>query len=352
MVRKKNQKHADRAVVVGPTTGNPSLGAKRPSRGKLARCLDHCVTTVQEKLGSGPDAFLASRQTGADFSRECLASLFKLASSLHSPRLPYYSRTLETSSAQHVTIEQIWGQMNMLLRPVLRRLKENIRRMQETSNGNEAPVTRVTGNKRGEGSADAKCNERASVEDVDACSQGTSQLDESDLDKEISSLLAKQRDAKKRRKSNGNGDESWRYVFGKDNEESETDVERSESLGDKDEEDCQVAGHRRQRTRARGEVRGENFWDGDDQGQMDEEELEALKEMYGEDFVPHEDEYFEDEGDDMDVDDPLLEEDLKWDDPTAALDEEDSGTVAGGKRGYVEDDNILEDEEGFEGDRG
>ncbi|RNC44207.1 putative U3 small nucleolar ribonucleo protein MPP10 [Trypanosoma cruzi] len=66
--------------------------------------------------------------------------------------------------------------------------------------------------------------------------------------------------------------------------------------------------------------------DDDDDNEEEEEderaveELAAMKEMYGEDFVPDED---DDDGAEDDDDDPHFEEDLAWDDPTAVFKESD-----------------------------
>ncbi|RHW73487.1 U3 small nucleolar ribonucleoprotein MPP10 [Trypanosoma brucei equiperdum] len=328
--------------------------------------------SVQAKLDGGPDVFLSSRQGGSDLTRECLASLYKLASSMHSRQLTYYSKSLETSRARHVTLEQIWGQMSMLLPPVFRRLRENVRRAQKMYGCGETQGSQVkqrsSDNKSGNGMYNGKKDKEDNREDdVDASSAHTSQLNESDLDNEIAELLAKQREARERRKRNA-ADDSWRYVFGKGDGEEDADAEGGEgwSEGEEDREDGSESGNdnemdalrgRRKGSRdvtAPGDFGGDGEDADDEEKQLAQEELEALKEMYGEDFVPNEEdeecEYDDGEGD-LGDDDQLLEEDLKWDDPSAVFSGKDAALKGEGEGWYDAEDDILA-ETGQEGDMG
>ncbi|RNF22037.1 putative U3 small nucleolar ribonucleoprotein MPP10 [Trypanosoma conorhini] len=282
----------------------------------LPRRLKGSVGNVHQVLDGGLDQFFSSREAGEEASRQCLSSLFALASSLHTPRLPYYGKSLETSRARHVTVEQIWGQMNMLLRPVLRRLQDNVRRAQKAVKGSSTPQQR--GAKRGQtkrprddGASDAADEAR------DVLSTRTSELSESDLDEEIAGLLAEQRQrrrlAQPARQSDLNGGDSWRYALGKGGDGGEDDDD-GDADGGAGEDEAAAS-------------------DDEDDARRGEEELAALKEMYGDDFVPD----AEDEGDEEEGgDDPHFEEDRVWDDPTAAFSEGD-GRYFGG------DDILAED---------
>ncbi|ESL07119.1 U3 small nucleolar ribonucleoprotein MPP10 [Trypanosoma rangeli SC58] len=308
----------------------------------LPRRLKGSVGTVYQALDGGLDHFFSSRKAGAEASRQCLSSLFALASSLHTPRLPYYSKSLETSEARHVTVEQIWGQMNMLLRPVLRRLQDNVRRAQKTVKGSSAPQQR--GAKRGQAKRPRDdAGESDAVEEArDVLSTKTSELSESDLDEEIAGLLAEQQQQQQQQrrlvkpvKKNGpNGDDLWRYAFGKGDGDGDGDGEKDEEEGDEDDDNNGDADARIRLRHARAMVEADNDDEAaeEDDDRRGDEELAALKEMYGGDFVPDE----EDEVDEEDGGDPHFEEDLTWDDPTAAFNEGDG-------RYFGSDDILVED---------
>ncbi|EAN96799.1 putative U3 small nucleolar ribonucleoprotein MPP10 [Trypanosoma cruzi] len=296
----------------------------------LPRKLKGSVGTLQQALDNGLDHFFSSRKAGEETSRQCLSSLFVLASSLHTPRLPYYKKSLETSAARHVTVEQIWGQLSMLLRPVLRRLQDNVRRLQKTVNASSASQ------KRGSTRVQTKRpRDDVNVDDSDALEEGkdvlstrNSQLSESDLDEEIAQLLVEQQQQRRKlakpASTNGhNGDDLWRYALGKgdgdgNDENGDADVDGE---GDDDEDsNSDLARIRRRHARA---MAGADDDDDNEEEEEDEravEELAAMKEMYGEDFVPDED---DDDGAEDDDDDPHFEEDLAWDDPTAVFKESD-----------------------------
>ncbi|RNF08136.1 putative U3 small nucleolar ribonucleo protein MPP10 [Trypanosoma rangeli] len=313
----------------------------------LPRRLKGSVGTVYQALDGGLDHFFSSRKAGAEASRQCLSSLFALASSLHTPRLPYYSKSLETSQARHVTVEQIWGQMNMLLRPVLRRLQDNVRRAQKTVKGSSAPQQRSA--KRGQAKRPRNdAGESDAVEEArDVLSTKTSELSESDLDEEIAGLLAEQQQQQQRRrlakpvKKNGlNGDDLWRYAFGKgdgdgdDDGDADGEDEKDEEEGDEDDDNNGNADARIRLRHARAMVEADDDDEAaeEDDDRRGDEELAALKEMYGGDFVPDE----EDVSDEEDGGDPHFEEDLTWDDPTAAFNESDG-------RYFGNDDILLDD---------
>ncbi|ORC90132.1 putative U3 small nucleolar ribonucleo protein MPP10 [Trypanosoma theileri] len=296
----------------------------------LPRKLRSCVDTIHTTLDGGPDVFLASRQTSEETSRQCLASLYLLASSLHTPQLPYYSKSLETSRKRHVTVEQIWGQMNMLLRPVLRRLQDNVRLAQKKFNGTAAQQREgTTLEKKQQESKKRSRDEDLEGDEKDVLSTKTSELSEGDLDEEIAQLLEEQqrrREQKKSGKKDANGDNSWRYAFGKGNEDEDDEAELDGKSGedemeddvDDDNDDDGEARIRRRHARAMASMEEDEDEDEDKRG---DEELEALKEMYGEDFEPGDED--EDEGVNGSDEDPQLEEDLAWDDPSATFDERD-----------------------------
>ncbi|KAG8346375.1 putative Mpp10 protein [Trypanosoma vivax] len=334
-----------------------------PADMAVPRRLRHSIRSVRGRLDVEPEAFLASRRDAGCLSRECLASLFKLASSLHSRRLPYYSRLLETSEARHITVEQIWGQMNMLLRPVLRRLRDNVRQAQRTF--------RTSSNNKPEKSDVVKRNAESKVSGKEALivndasdhmhSARTSELDESELDDEIADLLAQQEVRQKMKgasKTRGD-DQSWRYAFGMGNGGDELEEEEGDSDGSgadalhedgvsEGESGSSLAGSRpagvgaRPRKRS-ARVMGGDMEDEDENGRANEE-LEALKEMYGDDFEDEEGAYGDEEDEVDGYDDPLLEEDMKWDNPTAGFDEE--GEAYFGDGDFLPDDNLLDGQNG------
>ncbi|KEG13878.1 putative U3 small nucleolar ribonucleo protein MPP10, partial [Trypanosoma grayi] len=336
-----------------------TAAASTTDEAQLPRRLKASLLPVRATLDAGPDFFLASRHVSEEASRRCLASLFSLASSLHSPQLPYYSKSLETSRARHVTPEQVWGQLNMLLRPVLRRLQDNVRRAQKTFSSasyeqqHAGAVRRQTKRRRDE---DNDNNEEGG--DKDALSTKTSEMSESDLDEEIAQLLAVQQQRRQQAKSGSkgaDGDHAWRYAFGKGNE----DDDEAEWGGEKDEEDGNDEDddddgdnarirrrHARAMTAAAANGDEDEDDDDDDDGQRGEEELAALREMYGEDFVPEDD---DDDGSAAEAggdedDDPQLEEDLAWDDPSAPFNERD-GQYWGGDDDILADDGTAQHEQ-------
>ncbi|KAH9598944.1 U3 small nucleolar ribonucleoprotein complex [Trypanosoma melophagium] len=307
--------------------------SKKPSsEAELPRRLRSCVGTIHTTLDGGPDVFLASRQTSEEASRQCLASLFALASSLHTPQLQYYSKSLETSRKRHVTVEQIWGQMNMLLRPVLRRLQDNVRLAQKRFGNSKARKREdTTLEKQHQQGKKRSRDEDPTANGNDVLSANASELSEGDLDEEITQLLAEQqrrREQKKSGKKDLKGDNSWRYAFGKGNEDEDDEAELDgksaeddmEDGADDDNDDGGEARIRRRHARAMASMEEENNED-EDEDRRGDEELEALKEMYGEDFEPDEDD--EDEDVNGSSEDPQLEEDLAWDDPSATFDERD-----------------------------
>ncbi|EKF33082.1 U3 small nucleolar ribonucleoprotein MPP10, putative [Trypanosoma cruzi marinkellei] len=308
----------------------------------LPRKLKGSVGTLQQALDNGLDHFFSSRKVGEETSRQCLSSLFVLASSLHTPRLPYYKKSLETSAARHVTVEQIWGQMNMLLRPVLRRLQDNVRRLQKKVNVSSAPQkrgsTRVK--KKRPRDDDDDDHSDAAEEGKDVLSTKTSQLSESDLDEEIAQLLAEKQQqrrklAKPASKNGHNGDDLWRYALGKggdgDGNDDNGDAEVDGEGDDDDDSSNDLARIRRRHARAMAGADDDNEEEEEDEGA--DEELAAMKEMYGEDFVPDED---DGDGAEDDEEDPHFEEDLAWDDPTAVFKETDGM--------YFGSDDILADD--------
>jgi U3 small nucleolar RNA-associated protein MPP10 len=334
-------------------SGAPTATALPAKAGRLGGQLRSSGRVIDQLTSSHLDHLVASRRSGDVISRESLASLYSLATKLHSPTLRFASSTIETSKERHITTEQVWGQLNMLMRPVLRQLESSVRRAQklygdaDSTGGKKAkqPPQQKSKKKTSEdghsgddsgAENDAEAGLRgvggSGAADKDILSTRTSELDESDLDDEIDDLLQKYA-AKKRAKGKDvkkgvEGDDAWRYAFGKGNlEEDEEDVD------DWDGEDSDHGTSRRRREEAE-----------EEEGDADEE-LAALKELYGEDFEDDGHGFIGDEEDE----DPDLVDDIELDDPANEH----------GDDGYSERDgmyfgkgDILHDEAGdFEEDQ-
>ncbi|AYU80563.1 U3 small nucleolar ribonucleoprotein MPP10, putative [Leishmania donovani] len=354
------------------SASSPGKAVAAPPLGGQLRSSKH----VLERLTSSHlDHLVASRRGGDTVSRESLAALYSLATKLHSPALRFVSNTIETRKERHITTEQVWGQLNMLMRPVLRQLENNVRRAEMlyagSGKGTSAKAARQQSRKaeapsgKGDDGGRSAHKPGGDTAEKDILSTRTSELDESDLDEEIEALLAKQAAKRKLRKEakkgGGGGDDSWRYAFGKDNAGEEDDAE--------DDWDGEDSGHGRSRRRRREEAEEEDDVDFEEDerdgtpsdrrardrnlramadaegGAESEEELAALRELYGDDFED-DGRGFGEEGDE----DPDMEEDIELDDPAndaagEAYNEQD-GT-------YFGKGDILNDEAGdFEEEHG
>ncbi|KAG5473733.1 hypothetical protein LSCM1_04363 [Leishmania martiniquensis] len=354
----------------GKALAAPKLGGQLRSS---ARVLDRLT-------GSQLDYLAVSRRDGDAVSRESLAALYSLATKLHSPALRFVSSSIETRKERHITTEQVWGQLNMLMRPVLRQLENNVRRAEKLfggkGEGNSAKAVRQQSRNAQVLSREDDRGSRSGGE-KDLLSTRTSELDESDLDEEIRALLTKQAAQQKSRKearggAGGGGGDAWRYAFGKDN------------AGDDDEEDDwdgEDSDHERSRRRRRQEAEEEAEGDGDvdfeeerggalpdrrardrnkramadaeeeedmdaEDGAEAEEELAALRELYGDDFEDDGRGFLGEEEDE----DPGMEEDIELDDPAY----ETTGAVYSERDGaYFGKGDILNDQAGdFEEDDG
>ncbi|KPA80392.1 putative U3 small nucleolar ribonucleoprotein MPP10 [Leptomonas pyrrhocoris] len=375
---------------------------------KLGGQLRSSVRVMDRLTSSHLDHLVASRRSGDAVSRDSLAALYSLATKLHSPALRFASNAIETSRERHITTEQIWGQLSMLLRPVLRQLQEGVRKAEKLyGDGTEG---RKEGNKRRRAAQQLRRKEKADADDAsdasdkdedlrgvggsgaaadDVLSTRTSELDESDLDEEIADLLQRQAAKKKAKgkeaKKDDDGADAWRYAFGKSNldeddeEEDDDDWDgedsdrgtsrrrrREEAAADEeaeeDEDDDEKAGDRRTRDR---NLRAMADADDEEEENDADEELAALKELYGEDFEDDGRGFVGDEEDE----DPGLAEDIELDDPAnedgrggdaAAYSERDgiyfgkgdilndeAGDFEGAEGGLYGDEAAFEDEDGF-----
>ncbi|KAG5490482.1 hypothetical protein JKF63_00602 [Porcisia hertigi] len=351
------------ATLSGKAVVVPRLGGQLRSS---ERVLDQLTS-------SHLDHIVASRRSGDVVSRDSLAALYSLATKLHSPALRFTSNAIETRKERHITTEQVWGQLNMLMRPVLRQLENNVRRAEKLYGGSgagvsarkvrqkKAPEMKVPSSEDvGDASADDNLGGDATRKDI--ASTRTSELDESDLDEEIEALLANQAAKRKSRKGarEGGGDgagDTWRYAFGKDTvgEEDEDDWDGEDSdqgtsrrrrrQEAEEEEGGPVLPHGRARDRSmRVMADTEDEEDGDaEDGAEVEEELVALRELYGDDF--------EDDGHGLfggEEEDPDLLADTELDDPANGA----AGDAYNERDGtYFGKGDILHDEAGdFEDD--
>ncbi|KAG5473451.1 hypothetical protein LSCM4_03518 [Leishmania orientalis] len=361
-----------------PTSTSASSPGEAVSAPKLGGQLRSSARVLDRLTSSQMDYLVVSRRSGDTVSRESLAALYSLATKLHSPALRFVSSSIETRKERHITTEQVWGQLNMLMRPVLRQLENNVRRAEKLFGGNSESTPAKTAQRRsckaevpsredGRGSRSADELGGAAAE-KDILSTRTSELDESDLDEEIQALLAKQAAKPKSRKESkeaagdGSGD-AWRYAFGRDcagdedDEEGDWDGEdsdhgtsrrrrREEAEEDgrmnfeEDERDGALTGRRaRDRNqRAMVDAEGQNDSDAED-GAEAEEELAALRELYGDDFEDDGGGFLGDEEDE----DPDMEEDIELDDPA---NETAGGAYSERDGAYFGKGDILNDETG------
>ncbi|KAG5474018.1 hypothetical protein CUR178_04129 [Leishmania enriettii] len=355
-----------------PTSTSASSPGKAVSAPKLGGQLRSSARVLDRLTSSQMDYLVVSRRSGDTISRESLAALYSLATKLHSPALRFVSSSIETRKERHITTEQVWGQLNMLMRPVLRQLENNVRRAEKLFGVSSESAPAKTAQRR---SCKAEVpshkdgrRSRSAAAEKDILSTRTSELDESDLDEEIQALLAKQAAKRKSRKDSkkaagdGSGD-AWRYAFGKDRAGDEDDEE-----GDWDGEDSDHGTSRRRRRkeaeedsrmnfeegerdaaltgrrsrdrdqRAMADAEGQNGSDAED-GAEAEEELAALRELYGDDFEDDGGGFLGDEEDE----DPDMEEDIELDNPA---NETAGGAYSERDGAYFGKGDILNDETG------
>lgn len=323
--------------------------------------------------------------------------------------LPYHVAKLETSEEKHVTSSQIGGQLHVLLRPVLRRLEDRVREAERLFGNREKKSKRkiplsssslIREDEEEDMQQDTKkkkgVGRRGKEEDFDG---HLSDMSEEALDEEIERLLQIQEERRKRstrrkgeEEEKGEDDEGdakegrkrssssstekkdkngWRYAFGKGNEEEEDDDEEDKSMEDEDGKGrpCQSSSKEKKKSlggaddddeeeegedplvsawHRRAMMEAGNEEEDDDKGDADDE-LAALKEMYGEDFEEEDGKGFlENEDDD---EDQLEEEEEEEDDNPASLYREQDGKYYGGEDMLQDPDDGMwgaggEEEEG------
>ncbi|CCW67423.1 unnamed protein product [Phytomonas sp. Hart1] len=280
-----------------PTPTDPAL---------LPQKLRRLSSRAQKLEDSRADRLIASKRSGEVISRESLAALYALAAGLHSPRLVFHAKAIETSREKHITTEQIWGQLSVLLRPVLRRLQDNVRTV-ERFYGSAGGRTREKGSIGTNphcAPLSADSNEAETEQDGEnksARASSGSSVVESDLDEEITQLLKERqrRVAAQNGKVPGKGTtkEDWRFAFGKgcDDDDDNDDWENSGdgkkrrgSLNSEEEEELGLEddshARRAQKRNKRAIMEADAEDDDIRSSEAAEEELAALREMYGEDF--------------------------------------------------------------------
>lgn len=196
-----------------------------------------------------------------DSIRASISSLYELCTSLHSNDFQYKAKSIQTDKSRFVTVEQIWGQMNVLLAPTISKANENIEKLSAESVDDAAPQ---------------KGSSRNADEDEERL-----------IDEELSQLQGKRTKEKKKKSTDEPADpDAWRYAFGKGNteEDDEEDAQELENdvFGVDDEE---TASERRARVRdelAMADAEGEEVEEGGDDD-LDDDKA-ALKELYGSDF--------------------------------------------------------------------
>eukprot|EP00796_Vickermania_ingenoplastis_P000848 gene848-485_t len=320
-------KQSSRAAPTSSSSASAVSSSTTPADTTLPRRLSRTTALVEPMLthasATSPAHLAASKELGQVVSRQSLAALYELAYSLRrttpltssssSPKgktpqhhllnsapLPFHAPRVETSAAKRTTSDQIWGQMTVLLRPVLRRLQDRVREAQKVFGDDAATTAKQLKKKTEKKQKKQKKSQQEEEEEEDAEAETPiSELSEGELDEEIAHLLEAQkmkREAKRKTKGGGDGEDAWRYAFGKgnavdENLDEEDEEGRDEAIPKEDDwgEDDEDGAGRKERDvsdrnrRAMAAAANDEDEDADEEGDADDE-LAALKEMYGEDF--------------------------------------------------------------------
>jgi U3 small nucleolar RNA-associated protein MPP10 len=309
-------------------------------------------------LGADPSTLLAA--TGVAGLRRSISALFAIGKKLTAPngRFRYAGNTMHTDAAQRVTSEQVWGQLSVLMAPVMAGIAASLASAEEGQRGGVKQRSKQEEASR-EQEDDKAAGEDDGEEDIDAESDGGDDSDalsnEDDLDEKIRALLAKQRARKQASKANkqptstkkrgatGGADDgdAWRYALGNPGDDDALLEDDDGDGGGADDEE--TASEKRVRLRNRAAEA-----DADDEPEEDEEGLDggdddddeaALRELYGDDFDADGAKLGEDEEDEEGAEDDDVEGSVMAEDEELGLFKEEDGK-------YWGNEDILDDEMG------
>lgn len=237
------------------------------------------------------DALVAGGPASAASTKEvrsALAAQFRLAASLHTEQFPFYAKRLEVDEQRQLTLEQIWGQLNVLLAPIITRVRSNLDAFEDEA----AAAEKHHADEVDMNDAAALSDEvDADDDDNDVSAGGDSEMGE-DWEDVLQAKMAAARGTKKSKKNDDEADpEAWRYAFGQDGDDD--DEEMSEDDVDANETNSERRARLRNRQALDDVDKEENEEEGNGKGideDEDEEEVDledekaALKELYGSDF--------------------------------------------------------------------
>jgi U3 small nucleolar RNA-associated protein MPP10 len=236
------------------------------------------VTGVQTSLSSAPAEGIFGSPDGI---RAALKSTFAVAAGLHSDAFQFRARAIDVDKRKNITTEQIWGQLNVLLAPVMTQARRNV----------DALCSKI----------DQVVDEKALVDDGEGDEEVEmdEEMDGNDFgsDDEEQLFGDKNKGAKKKKGGDIEKKDAWRYAFGVDGAEEE-DEEMSEDGGNGDDEDGDRIRKRNQI--AMDDVDEEDEENGEEGEENAEDEKAALKELYGSDFSDEEGARLGDFGDEED----------------------------------------------------
>lgn len=221
--------------------------------------------------------------------RAALKSTFAVASNLHSEEFQFRAKAIEVDAQKNITTEQIWGQLNVLLAPVMTRARRNVD---------------VLSSKFEKAAAPAAAAAAAGVNDDLSEDQGEFEENDFESDEENVAFGDKNVTKKSSAASKVDKKEAWRYAFGVDGAEEE-DEEMSEGHDD-DLDRISDLDADENRVRARNQMAMDDaeLEDGQDDEENEEggsdDERAALKELYGSDFSDEEGARLGDFGDEED----------------------------------------------------
>lgn len=296
--------HRPQTIITTRTTTTPSSPSTEdtetsPSQnGSASRGSSSSTSSSHREKDSKPGASSSSGSNNTCGAKSTSSSSSVVVWSA----LPYHGSKIETSAEKNVSSSQIGGQLKVLLGPVLRRLEDRVREAQRLFGDREGPQKKKkneSGKADGDGASRPMTTREEEERRATAVPENLSDEEEA-LDEELEQLLQLQA-KKKRRKSKknlnmeegtaaskdthggGGGGDAWRYAFGKGNADEE-EQEEGVAEEEEEEEDARVlARHSRAMKDANVEDEEENEDEEEEEGDANDE-LAALKEMYGEDF--------------------------------------------------------------------
>ena len=293
--------------------------------------------------------------------RRSIAALFTLGSKLNSGSYRYGAAQIHTDASKRITSEQVWGQMNVLMAPVIANVVAAIDQRTSAAKG-PAPSKKAKKAKKSkkEKSSDPSSLKQKKIKKVKA------QLDDSDededdddegaLDEKIQELLSKEKERKARRNEKRSGGtksskpaegsddkDAWRYALGHASEDDADDDGGKDGEDDEEHDDEETASEKRIRLRNRAaEAEAEDEEGGEGADDDEDEDEAALKELYGDDFEADGAKLGEDE-EDAEDDEAANEDDVEG---SILAEEDEVGLFREEEGKYWGDHDILADQDG------